>query len=436
MWIFSCCGGIPLIYEMNTWWGSGLSTFRFLSITSLVAGAGLGCVRLQRIPIQFRLGLASLLVTFGQFVALRNAGLILFLFINALTWLIVAGWLVKQGALRFALVVLNLGLLGLGLGVFESALRVPTVSGSVTWHNEGKLNEADPELSYRLLPNAKARHWGIDEDKTLLFDVTYHTDANRSRRVPNRPSSGSRWLLAGGSFLFGHGLEDSETIPFWIQAARPDVQVFNLGQMGFGTADVYLQLRRFFSDGGTPSLIIYFLMDSHFWRITCSDPQLALGSGNKPCMQLVDGKLEFRGKASSKLTFLRRFNIYLLKQSGIWNRLAGRHSFDLTQTFPLMQALIIEMDRECRRLTGCKFLLVRLPRKEAVSEVGDLTPWKNDLSTHGIAIVDLKEQFDSFVMAKGLNRSNFFIPSDGHPNSRYTALMADWLLTYLRSSKP
>jgi hypothetical protein len=194
-------------------------------------------------------------------------------------------------------------------------------------------------------------------------------------------------------------------------------------------------LRRLYAERRMPSLVVYFLMDSHFWRTSCVDAQVALESRDRPCLQVVDESLEISRRSSdtASLSALHRMNIWLLERSGLWQRLAGRTRFAAARVYPLMHALVLEMDRQCRQVEGCRFLLVRVPRESSESEAGDLREWKADLTVRGVEILDLKERFDSVVGREPGLRQSYFIPLDGHPSAAYTALMAKWLLEYLNA---
>lgn len=434
-WAFTACVVLPLSYALAEVLQSGPSPYRLLSLGAFTVGLAVALGPWRRPPPRERVGLAALFAAAGQFVTLADAWLGLFFLASGVTWLAAGVWLFALGAHRSTVAAMNVGLLALSVFVLEAAFPVPSISGAVTWYQDGRLGERDPEVGSRLIPNAVARHRAVDGDGNVVFDVAYNVGDDRSRVVPGRPSLGPEWWLAGGSFLFGHGLEDHETIPAVTQAASPTVRVYNLGHSGFGTAEVYLLLRRLYAEGRTPSLLVYFLMDSHFWRTSCVDAQVALEGRDRPCMEVVDGRLEISRRSSdiSSLSVPHRINIWLLERSGLWNRVAGRTRFVAASVYPVTQALVLEMDRQCRQAEGCRFLLVRIPRESPESEAGDLRDWKADLTARGVEILDLKERFDSVVGREPGLRQSYFIPLDGHPSAAYTALMAKWLLEYLKA---
>jgi len=104
-----------------------------------------------------------------------------------------------------------------------------------------------------------------------LFETVYRIGTDGTGEVPNRPEAGPEWWILGGSFAFGHGLQASQTIPALLQKAKPEIRVVNGAHMGHGTADVYLYFRRTIENRAKPEVVIYLLMDSHFWRTATHD---------------------------------------------------------------------------------------------------------------------------------------------------------------------
>ena len=184
-----------------------------------------------------------------------------------------------------------------------------------------------------------------------------------------------------------------------------------------------------------PVIVIYFLMDSHFWRITTHDARIAEGGNGSPRFLLKDKQPVFFGKLGNDLSRQRRFNIQLLKHSALYRSIAGRVRFQAADVFPLMTALLKEMRQMCRKRGDSRFLVIRIPRVEMRSEVGDLSSWKAELSRECIEFLDLKNKFDTYVLENGLDRKSYFLdPLDCHPNPQYTALVSKWLLDYLHGT--
>ena len=430
--LFAALALFPLVYTSVKLAHSGLSAYLILGSSAFGLAFLLSLPRLHGAFELMRFGIALLLVSIGLFFTLLRFGIEFFFVADALVWFVAVAWLFGSGFGRCTLVAVNVALALLILSGFEIFLKSrPTV----IWEGEGRIIQADDKMSYRYRPNSSRRFRGRAPDGSVLFDVVYRFGVDGTREVPNRPEEGPEWWILGGSFAFGHGLQASQTIAGLLQKAKPDIRVINGAHNGHGTADVYLYLQHLIENRAKPEVVIYFLMDSHFWRTATYDALIAEGgAGAKPRFVLKAGRPVFVGKAGKTLSRLHRFNVELLKHSALYRRIAGRGRFQAAEVFPLMTALIKEMRQMCRQRGDFRFLVVRIPRMEMKSEVGDLSNWKAELSREGIEFLDFKSKFDTYVHETGDDRKSFFISVDTHPNPRYTVLISKWLLDYLNET--
>ncbi len=108
------------------------------------------------------------------------------------------------------------------------------------------LTEIDAELGKISRASVTTRHlsYPLTMDYEMEWDVTYHTEADRTRRVPNQPVKGKRLAIFGGSFVFGAGLEDEDTITNHLQKLLPEYRIYNYGIREHGTAQNYFYLKR------------------------------------------------------------------------------------------------------------------------------------------------------------------------------------------------
>ena len=74
-----------------------------------------------------------------------------------------------------------------------------------------------------------------DNPQKMVYDVTYTIDVNQ-RRVTPTDSKLSKYKgkinVFGGSWVFGEGLNDNETLPYYLQKSFPDYKVTNFGFHG------------------------------------------------------------------------------------------------------------------------------------------------------------------------------------------------------------
>ncbi|GAB1233416.1 hypothetical protein UT4_18830 [Ferrigenium sp. UT4] len=75
------------------------------------------------------------------------------------------------------------------------------------------------------------------QPEEVIYDVTYTIDADRTRRTPSdlKPDAPSIPVnFFGGSFMFGEGLNDDQTLPYFFNQFIPDARVKNYGFHGHG----------------------------------------------------------------------------------------------------------------------------------------------------------------------------------------------------------
>jgi hypothetical protein len=104
---------------------------------------------------------------------------------------------------------------------------------------------ADPVLGHTLPPNAQ-----ITDTKELggkrLYQATYTTDAYHRRITPmtHREQRRNFLLFFGCSMTFGLGVNDNETMPFYVAQYASRYRPYNYGVSGYGPHYMLAQLQR------------------------------------------------------------------------------------------------------------------------------------------------------------------------------------------------
>ncbi len=236
--------------------------------------------------------------------------------------------------------------------------------------------EDDPILGYRHKSDLVGHHRALD------FSVDYTLNESGNRVLPQPEKSVGRIAFIGGSYTFGHGVQDDETFAsilareYW-----PEWSVVNRSVSGYGTAHAYLTLKELFENDEAPDVVIYPLLNAHIIRNYINEVWIRSITpfGRKhPHFELESGKLVYQGlvgiddakPASKEVTARERM---------------------------LTQVLVHELQRLCDA-NGAQFFLILLPgEKWPPSVVASLYDLKNrplDLSHYRI---------------KGFS-------DDGHPN--------------------
>jgi hypothetical protein len=193
----------------------------------------------------------------------------------------------------------------------------------------------DPVLGYRPAPEAIARHTEFF-GRQQVYSVTYKIDPLGRRETPvNGERHRSRFLLfLGDSNIFGEGLTETETLPFWAGELAPAYYPYNYAFSGWGpaqmldllkTRDLKSQLEQ--SEG----YAIFFFIDDHISRVVGSS-RVAAGWGRDFSLYTIgpDGGLVREGSFVTARPF-RTFLYYLVNSSNVahyYNVVLGRHYSD------------------------------------------------------------------------------------------------------------
>lgn len=126
-------------------------------------------------------------------------------------------------------------------------------------------------------------------------DYTYHYDSRLRRVVPgiSKEAKNSFVLFMGCSFVFGHGLNDEESLPFYFQSLWPESRVYNYGFLGAGPHSLLKRIenRPLFEEVSQGSGVVFFnFLPVQLHRVLGRAHTLAYQSG-APLFSWRDGKL-------------------------------------------------------------------------------------------------------------------------------------------------
>ncbi|MFQ5576976.1 MAG: hypothetical protein ACE5G8_08315 [Anaerolineae bacterium] len=128
----------------------------------------------------------------------------------------------------------------------------------------------DDLLGYIPRPNAQVTSIKKSGD-AVIYDVVYSID-EYSRRITPVDAAGPRSkfiLFFGGSFVFGEGLNDDATLPFYTARLAPRYRVYNYGLSGYGPQQMLAKLQRGDLPREVPEpdgIAVYVFIDGHVER--------------------------------------------------------------------------------------------------------------------------------------------------------------------------
>jgi hypothetical protein len=128
-----------------------------------------------------------------------------------------------------------------------------------------------PDLWYEAKPNVRREHSVTLGGKTV-FSVVYHTDENGLRVVPLKGVNARKNTVYffGCSFVFGQGVEDNETLPYYFAREAQSFRPLNYAFPGFGTQQMLVRLMKpqgIQNPAKGRKILIYAFPDFHIRRV-------------------------------------------------------------------------------------------------------------------------------------------------------------------------
>jgi hypothetical protein len=146
-------------------------------------------------------------------------------------------------------------------------------TGPRVWH-EGDYTQdffrPDQQLGYTVRPDAAITSIKKIDDR-VVYDVVYSIDEFHRRETPvGQTEDRTRFLLFfGDSFTFGEGVNDNETLPYYVGELATEYKPYNYGLSGYGPQQMLAKLQSGdLSDEvlEPDGMAIYVFIDAHVER--------------------------------------------------------------------------------------------------------------------------------------------------------------------------
>lgn len=312
--------------------------------------------------------------------------------------------------------------------------EIPDIYANIRYLEGQRLEKDDEFVGKMAMPNCQDSTLRLSAkaqpSNTKLYEVVSHYDAQCRRVTPPSAEPPRHFLMAiGCSLTFGHGVEDNQTLPYFLSQNFKDVAVYNYGQPGASPAS---WVRNFTKEparlqkiDGSDGVAIWYMADFHMMRIVC--PASCLKE-NRIFLQNPYFELDRKGVLHDLGSFggARWFKNTMLWFAGnSVVRQAWKLEFPsyTSHDFDLMIALLSDLRfRIGAKVALKKFIVVFSPGMS--SKITDrLAPL---LREHGFGIIDYSRI--GFYDAT----DSFAIPVDRHTSPRGNYLLAKWLAEDLK----
>jgi hypothetical protein len=287
----------------------------------------------------------------------------------------------------------------------------------------------DEVLGYRLAPSystLKSFYYGGD----LVFDVQYTTDAFGLRIGPPPAVADERrcLLFFGGSYAFGAGVDDVETMPYVVGVqAGGSYQIRNFAVGGYGPNQMLATIETGFVERAADCEAIhaiYLAIPHHVmrvaghWHTEQPGPRYALQG---------DGGVVRQGRfVPSEDPGWRE---WLLGRSPLWDRLFGVEpaAIDLMANDVTLLHRVVERSRDllAEQYPDIAFHVLYWDFGDPGLFGEDFAPAQ--IPVHRLSTVLPADQAEL--------QASFQIPHDGHPNARAHARIADYVVREILSTR-
>jgi len=171
----------------------------------------------------------------------------------------------KNAGLLVAAVLASLVMVDVALRLFDI---FPFEKPHALHRNEPLLHDPDPELGWALRPGRHVWREPAPGAGNLAFTI----GVDRSRVTAPDGTAGNATArpaiaVIGGSWMFGFGLSDEQTMAWKLQDRLPEYRVVNLAVTGYGAYQSWLALQRRIEAGKEDiRVVLYGLIHAHTLR--------------------------------------------------------------------------------------------------------------------------------------------------------------------------
>lgn len=275
--------------------------------------------------------------------------------------------------------------------------------GQILW-------QQDKNLGYKAAPHSSIRSV-LKKNGKVIEKLEYSIDGFSRRMTPVEREADRRYfaLFFGCSVTFGHGVKDNETLPYYFSQFAPGCQPYNYGYPGYGPQQMLAKLEDDRIQSEIPQkdgILIYTFIDHHVQRSIGSMSVYSRWGARMPYYTWEGDRLIRKGNFATGRPFLS-----LLYRLFGFSQILHYYEVDFPRTRPsdiqLTAKIIEESGKRFRdKFKSEDFYVVFFPGSGLY--VQSLKSYFDKL---GVKYLDYSELLDK-------REGDFYLPGDGHPNSK------------------
>ena len=272
----------------------------------------------------------------------------------------------------------------------------------------------------------------IEINNKIKFKATHDSSGYRKIYRNETIAVTKKIVSLGCSFTYGYGVNDTETFTYLLQKNHPNFNFTNMGVIGYGTVQSYLQLNKIVNSKNSPDVVILNFASYHLERnpmVASYRRALKIGFNNslstaKEIMKnsrfpfsnsIGEIKIEYIGWKDLYSDWKGREYSAAINyiQTG-WDRMETSN-LDLNS---ISTTIIIEMNKLCAD-NGIDFYAVMLDEVPSISL---------NLKSKGVKIIEVGLDFSNITVTN--------LPFDMHPNNKGHEQIFEAINNQLSLKKP
>jgi hypothetical protein len=341
----------------------------------------------------------------------------------------------RKTLLSISSLFLCLGVVETGMLAYQEILKAPAKKYSYQANVASGWIAEHGSVGYAFRGPVELMASATVGDEVLYREVPYQIDAFSRRPCAFTPHPTRHALFFGGSFAFGEGLSNDQTLGCQFQeVSGGEYRSTTYAMMGWGAAQTFVQLGEdsLFTDIENPSgVAVYSFLGDHIYRTTWKI-ETASDFPEYPFFSLHrDGSLDGPFNVSDKrklsvvrdlYTFLRNFSpTFRALVKPAWFQIMPRADAVITTARVLGAARRLYQ----KRFDG-EFVVLLWPRSRLEPELEEL--FVDELKRQGVIVVEVPE-------LPGDPSDAQLHPLDSHPSSQEVAWVARCLFDALTPSE-